>query len=326
MRVGVDIDGVLYDFFASFRRYWVKSHTRSEHERNRINRVTVNSDGEPTFWEFYKEMGLTLDEFKNHWENGIRLGIIYRGPAREGAQLAVSRLMAAGHTVCLVTDRGGILPELAESLTRLWLEDNAIPFDTLALLADKTSVGVDVFIEDKIENYEALWADGTPCILVNRPWNQHPWGHEDDGRYRVDSVTEAVDKILAGWPATFWDSDDTRRVAPVDLAAEVRSVSATGGEKGTKLARYDLLPAKPLHELAEHYGRGALKYDDDNWRRGYEWSKSFAALQRHAWAFWDGEDIDAETGSKHLIAVAWHALALAEFMDAHPDYDNRRKP
>lgn len=104
---------------------------------------------------------------------------------------------------------------------------------------------------------------------------------------------------------------------------EVRMVSETGAEKGSKLARFDLIPAGPLIELAEHFGRGAKKYADRNWEAGYDWSLSFAALQRHAWAFWNGEDLDPETGTKHIIAVAWHALALAQFMDQHPDFDNR---
>lgn len=107
---------------------------------------------------------------------------------------------------------------------------------------------------------------------------------------------------------------------------EIRSVNAvTGAEKGTKLARYDLIPAEPLRLLAEHYGRGARKYADRNWEKGYEWSKSFAALCRHLWAFWAGEDIDAETGSPHLVAVAWHALAMLEYTRTHPELDDRPK-
>lgn len=108
--------------------------------------------------------------------------------------------------------------------------------------------------------------------------------------------------------------------------SEVRSVSATGGEKGTKDERYDLLPAGALAAVARHYGVGAAKYADHNWRRGYEWSKSYAAMQRHAQAFWGGEDIDAETGSPHMAAVAFHALALLTFADEHPSYDDRFRP
>jgi hypothetical protein len=95
---------------------------------------------------------------------------------------------------------------------------------------------------------------------------------------------------------------------------EVRVVDPkTGGEKGSKLARFDLIPAGPLQALAEHFGRGARKYADRNWEKGYAWALSFAAMMRHAWTWWDGEDIDPETGSSHLTAVAWHSFALQEF-------------
>lgn len=109
------------------------------------------------------------------------------------------------------------------------------------------------------------------------------------------------------------------------MSGEIRSVSRTGGEKGTKDERFDLIPISALTQLARHYGAGARKYDDNQWRKGYEWSKSYAALQRHLTAWWGGEDTDAETGSSHVTAVAWHAFALLTFIEEHPDFDDRFK-
>lgn len=109
------------------------------------------------------------------------------------------------------------------------------------------------------------------------------------------------------------------------MSAEVRSISITGGEKGTKGERFDLLPNGALAVVARHYGVGAQKYAEHNWRRGYEWSKSYAAMQRHANAFWAGEDIDEETGSPHMAAVAFHALTLLTFMQEQPTFDDRFK-
>jgi hypothetical protein len=110
-------------------------------------------------------------------------------------------------------------------------------------------------------------------------------------------------------------------------SGEVRTTSAKGGQKGVKLAAYHLIPAEPLRLLAEHYGRGASKYADHQWRKGYEWSKSFAALNRHLWQFWNGEDLDTDegplNGSPHMAAVAWHAFALLEFMQTNRDLDDR---
>jgi hypothetical protein len=115
-------------------------------------------------------------------------------------------------------------------------------------------------------------------------------------------------------------------------SGEVRVVDAkTGGEKGQKLERFDLIPVEPWRALAELYGAGSKKYADDNWRRGYAWRLSIGALQRHLAAWLSGKsydtadgtkggpiDVDAagkaiHTGSHHLISVAWHCFALFIF-------------
>lgn len=76
------------------------------------------------------------------------------------------------------------------------------------------------------------------------------------------------------------------------LSLEERTTSSTGGQKGVKLERFDLIPVGPLTELATHFGRGAQKYDIHQWRSGYEWSKSYSSIQRHSNAFWAGYDYD----------------------------------
>lgn len=123
-----------------------------------------------------------------------------------------------------------------------------------------------------------------------------------------------------------WEGNYLNLIQPKQepiVSGEVRSVSSTGAEKGTKAERFSLLPAEALAAVARHYGVGAAKYSAHNWRKGYEWSKSYDALQRHSNAFWAGEDIDAETGSPHMAAVAFHALTLITFMAEHPEMDDR---
>ena len=119
----------------------------------------------------------------------------------------------------------------------------------------------------------------------------------------------------------------TEKIVAVD-GTEVRVTSVTGGQKGAKLARYDLMPVDALRELAEHYGKGEKKYPTEagipNFRKGYDISLSYAALQRHANQFWGGEDIDTETGSNHMIAAAWHALYIVQAMHDYGDrFDDR---
>ena len=87
--------------------------------------------------------------------------------------------------------------------------------------------------------------------------------------------------------------------------------------------RYDLIPTGPLRELARVYTIGSKKYADDNWRGGFAWGRVYAALQRHANAFWSGEQFDPEDDQEHLASVAWCAFTLLEFERTHREMDTR---
>ena len=115
------------------------------------------------------------------------------------------------------------------------------------------------------------------------------------------------------------------RLSEVTCPGEQRITNAaTGGQKGVKLERFDLIPAEPLEELARVYGRGAKKYQDDNWRKGYSWKLSFGAMMRHAWAFWRGESHD-ELGNHHLACAAWHCFTLMWYEQNRKSLDDRPK-
>ncbi len=44
-----------------------------------------------------------------------------------------------------------------------------------------------------------------------------------------------------------------------------------------------------------------------------DWGRCFGALQRHLWAWWGGEDKDAESDKSHL----WHAGCMLIFLIAY---------
>jgi hypothetical protein len=106
---------------------------------------------------------------------------------------------------------------------------------------------------------------------------------------------------------------------------EVRVTSATGGQKGKKLAQLGSLDPQSLLTVAEVSGFGAQKYARYNYLKGYDWSLSFDALQRHLLAFWSGQDTDPESGLPHLGHAAWHALALLSFSSRGLGTDDRFK-
>lgn len=109
--------------------------------------------------------------------------------------------------------------------------------------------------------------------------------------------------------------------------SEVRITNAlTGGQKGKKPEQFHYLPLDPLREVMRLYARGAEKYDDHNWRQGYDWTLSIDALFRHFMQFCEGESYDSETQCHHLSSVVFHAFALMEWEKTHPELDNRYKP
>ena len=80
---------------------------------------------------------------------------------------------------------------------------------------------------------------------------------------------------------------------------------------------YHLLPPELMEGIAAVLQFGAAKYSPRNWELGMAWSRPFAALMRHMWAWWRGEKADPETGMSHL----WHAGCCLAFLIA---YEQRR--
>lgn len=99
----------------------------------------------------------------------------------------------------------------------------------------------------------------------------------------------------------------------------------TGGEKGQKPERYDLLPFDALDEVTRVYAYGAKKYAADNWLRGYAWRLSLGAMLRHIARWACGEDRDQESGCHHLASVIFHCLTLITFGIRGLGTDDRAK-
>ncbi len=104
----------------------------------------------------------------------------------------------------------------------------------------------------------------------------------------------------------------------------IETTESQGGVKDdSDKLRFDLMPPGPLMEVIKVFTLGANKYADRNWEKGLDFGRVFAAMQRHAWGWWNGEEIDPEDGQHHLSSVAWCALALLELIETHPERDDR---
>ncbi|HEY1176408.1 MAG TPA: hypothetical protein VGF17_09645 [Phytomonospora sp.] len=156
----------------------------------------------PASWSFYEQYGHDAATFVANCHRLADLGLLWSGPLIAGARSMWHDLRAAGHRIHVKTDRGfGSHPAVSEALTRATLAAHGLRYDSITFTADKTAgPHVDVMLEDKLENYDALDAFGVQVYLINRAWN----GPYPDGRRRVlthDQFTAAVQALADGTTA-----------------------------------------------------------------------------------------------------------------------------
>ena len=96
------------------------------------------------------------------------------------------------------------------------------------------------------------------------------------------------------------------------------------GEK----VRTDLVPVRPVLDVAAVLTYGAAKYDDRNWETGIMWGRLYGAALRHLFAWWGGEDMDPESGLPHLAHATCCLMFLMEYRHTMPAtvWDDRPIP
>lgn len=175
---------------------------------------------------------------------------------------------------------------------------------------------VEALTGEKHRHVPDLWGNcycGFNTVLDEEREPAVDYEPQDDVEYAVEDDEE---------PRGVNYETETIKAGDGTVVAEVRKISPSGGAKGSKPQRFDLIPVDPMWTVAEVYGKGAEKYEDRNWERGYNWSLSYAAMQRHLHQFWGGEYLD-EDGLPHLAHAVFHALALLWFAEHKPEYDDR---
>lgn len=154
MRVGIDLDGCVYDFTSSLRYYISKTTGRPESEM-----------GPPTTWNFFTDdWGYTLEEYLKFCAEGVDAEVIFKyGPPMPDAVQTLRKLRSKGHTLHIITDRS--FGHRSQENTREWLQNWGVPYDTLTFSKDKTVVPTDAFIDDRPKNIIELRDVGCKAYL-----------------------------------------------------------------------------------------------------------------------------------------------------------------
>lgn len=184
MRVGFDLDGVGFNFGDSCKRYL--DHIGQGH-------LWKSGPTPDPYWDWYKDWNWTTEQFLQFCNDGADAGYIFSGPVREGFVEAIEAAALMGHQIIIITDRSfGKTPSVSENLTCEWLAEHGIEYDELIFSPDKTCAPTDMFIDDKLANYDSLAKAGTDVYLLNRPWNHLDYA---DYRQRIDTIDEYVRAI-----------------------------------------------------------------------------------------------------------------------------------
>lgn len=181
MRIGWDSDGVLYRFTKAYH-LWI----------NATLGMSLDVESEAHTWDWFLEWQ-TVEDFMRCMDESVDAGhLFWTGELYEPEipQL-IKELSNAGHTNHLVTHRFSGKTACSKQATESFYRNQGIEFDSITYSKDKTVVPVDVFIEDNLNNYDALEAAGIKAYLINRPYNV-----QKDSRRRVSSIKEFVSKVL----------------------------------------------------------------------------------------------------------------------------------
>jgi uncharacterized HAD superfamily protein len=167
MRIGVDIDGVMYQWSPT-ARYML---------REILPNSPYTKDGplgeESLSWNYIQD-NVSEEHWKWLWTEGVRLGLFRHGHLYPGTIKAIRALAEYGDVVA-ITHR----PKQAVHDTVAWLAFQNLPLAGLHILTrqePKSTVKpeCDVYIDDKTENCWDLF-DNTQArkvCLMDRPWNR----------------------------------------------------------------------------------------------------------------------------------------------------------
>ena len=172
MKIGIDIDNVISNFNDTLLTEYLL------HDKELRNSGIINKNAD------YIRKGMfdwNEDEEINFYKNNIeriakKLGVI------EGAKEYIDKLHDDGHIICIITGRDNGEYTEPYNMTKKWLEDNNIYYDSLILTDayDKSAKtkqclehNIDIMIDDSVRICSDCIENGITTILMDTPYNKY---------------------------------------------------------------------------------------------------------------------------------------------------------
>lgn len=103
----------------------------------------------------------------------------------------------------------------------------------------------------------------------------------------------------------------------------VQSCGALRFDTGKAPIHY--IPPSVLESLAYVYGFGDTKYLPRNWEEGMNYSRMYSSAMRHLLSWFEGHDLDAESGLPTLSHALWNIAGLIFYTQKGLGVDDRSK-
>ena len=97
----------------------------------------------------------------------------------------------------------------------------------------------------------------------------------------------------------------------------------TGDRKNIGKLKWSLVSWKALEPMVEVLMFGAEKYSSWNWSQGLKYTEICESMQRHIYAFIEGEDNDQESKLPHVGHILCNAMFLSYMTIFRKDMDDR---
>lgn len=180
MKLGIDIDGVMYNWESTARYMLRNVLPNSSYKHSGV------LDEPSTTWNWIPDK-IDKKHWNWLWKEGVELGLFRYGNLYPGT-VDVIRALSKKHKITLITHR----PKQAVKDTLAWLGFLDLPIAGLHILTDQAPKSevrpmCDVYLDDKIENIEDLQQNTKAKLvcLMDQPWNQeyeaktrvHDWWH-----------------------------------------------------------------------------------------------------------------------------------------------------
>lgn len=198
-RVGLDIDGVLYEWDRTARYMLRNILPNSPYAKEgTLGKESLN-------WDYIMEE-VAPEHWSWLWTEGVRLGLFRHGHLYPGAIKAVRMLADAGFEIIAITSR----PKQAVHDTMDWLSYQRLPISGIHVLSGKGELKSSVtphcvaYIDDKPENCRDL-LENTAAPVVAMPvraWNRtsltgfigSTW---QDRFIQVEGIVEFAELVVA---------------------------------------------------------------------------------------------------------------------------------